>query len=69
MTAGWRRRQFRPLGTWPYEQDVARRYRSGEAVQFVRLPGVGHDARNESGVVTLGWIQDRFAGRAFGSGC
>jgi acetyl esterase/lipase len=51
------------------EQDVARRCRAGEAVQLMRLPGVGHDARNESGVVTLGWIEDRFAGRGFGSSC
>ncbi len=45
------------------EADVARRCAAGENVQFVRLPGVGHDARNESGVLTLGWIQDRFTGR------
>jgi len=45
------------------EVDVARRCAAGENVQFVRLPGVGHDARNESGVLTVGWIEDRFAER------
>lgn len=51
------------------EADVARRCTEGENVQFVRLPGVGHDARNESGVLTVGWIEDRFAGRSVGSTC
>jgi alpha-beta hydrolase superfamily lysophospholipase len=51
------------------EADVARRCAAGENVQFVRLPGVGHDARNESGIVTVGWIEDRFAGRPTGSTC
>jgi pimeloyl-ACP methyl ester carboxylesterase len=51
------------------EADVERRCAAGEKVQFVRLPGVGHDARNESGVLTVGWIEDRFAGRNIGSTC
>jgi pimeloyl-ACP methyl ester carboxylesterase len=50
-------------------QDVARRCAEGENVQFVRLPGVGHDAREESAVIVIGWIQDRFAGRPTGSNC
>lgn len=51
------------------EADVARRCAEGENVQFVRLPGVGHDARNESGILTVGWLEDRFAGRNTGSTC
>ncbi|MBW4622631.1 MAG: lipase family protein [Cyanosarcina radialis HA8281-LM2] len=51
------------------EADVARRCAAGENVQFVRLPGVGHDARNESGIFTVGWIEDRFAGRPTRSTC
>lgn len=44
------------------EKDVERRCNEGENVQFIRLPGIGHDARNESGILTVGWIEDRFAG-------
>lgn len=51
------------------EADVERRCAEGENVQFVRLPGVGHDARNESGVLTVGWIEDRFAERNAPSIC
>ena len=51
------------------EADVTRRCGEGEKVQFVPLPGVGHDARNESGVLTVGWIEDRFAGRNVPSTC
>ena len=51
------------------EAEVACRCAAGENVQLVRLPGVGHDARNESGVLTVGWIEDRFAGRHSGSTC
>ncbi|MGG6293079.1 alpha/beta fold hydrolase [Leptolyngbya sp. AN02str] len=51
------------------EAEVARRCAAGEDVELVRLPGVGHDARNESGIVTVGWIQDRFAQRPTGSNC
>lgn len=51
------------------EAEAARRCAAGEDVQLTRLPGVGHDARNESGVLTVGWIEDRFAGRPMGSTC
>lgn len=51
------------------EADVERRCTQGENVQFTRLPGVGHDARNESGIITVGWIEDRFARRPPGSTC
>lgn len=50
-------------------QEVERRCAAGEDVQFVRLPGVSHDAREESAVLVIGWIQDRFAGRPTGSNC
>lgn len=51
------------------EAEAARRCAAGENVTFIRLPGVGHDAREESAVVTLGWIEDRLAGRPTGSTC
>jgi alpha-beta hydrolase superfamily lysophospholipase len=51
------------------EAEAARRCAAGENVTLVRLPGVGHDAREESAVVTLGWIEDRFAGRPTGPTC
>jgi alpha-beta hydrolase superfamily lysophospholipase len=51
------------------EADAKRRCTQGENVQFMRLPGVGHDARNESGILTVGWIQDRFTGRSQSSTC
>ena len=51
------------------EAEAARRCAAGENVEFMRLPGVGHDARDESGIVTVGWIEDRFAGRHTGSTC
>lgn len=51
------------------ETDVARRCAEGEQVQFMRLAGVGHDARNESGPLTVGWLIDRFAGRPMGTTC
>lgn len=51
------------------EAEAARRCAKGEDVTLVRLPGVGHDARNESGIITVGWIEDRFAGRPTGSTC
>lgn len=49
--------------------EAARRCAEGENVQFVRYPGVGHDASAESAVMTVGWIEDRFAGRPNGSTC
>lgn len=51
------------------EAEVVRRCTEGENVTFVRLPGVGHDARNESGIITVGWIEDRFADRNSGATC
>lgn len=48
---------------------VEQRCAVGEDVQFVRLPGVGHDAREESAVLVLGWVEDRFAARPTGSTC
>ena len=51
------------------EAEAERRCAAGETVQFMRLPGVTHDARNESGVLTVGWIQDRFAGRPAPTSC
>jgi alpha-beta hydrolase superfamily lysophospholipase len=51
------------------QAEVKQRCAEGETVQFMRLPGVAHDARNESGILTVGWIQDRFAGRSPGSTC
>lgn len=50
-------------------QDVARRCAEGEEIQLVRLPGVAHDAREESAVLVLGWVQDRYAGRPTGWTC
>jgi predicted esterase len=51
------------------EKEVKQRCALGENVQLARLPGVGHDARNESGVLTVGWIEDRFAERPPGNTC
>lgn len=51
------------------EGEAARRCEAGEDVTFIRLPGVGHDAREESAILTVGWIEDRFAGRPTGSTC
>ncbi|MCA9904412.1 MAG: alpha/beta fold hydrolase [Anaerolineae bacterium] len=51
------------------EAEAARRCAAGEDVQFVRYPGVPHDASAESGLMTVGWIEDRFAGRPTGSTC
>lgn len=49
--------------------EAARRCAEGENVQFVRYPGVEHDASAESAIMTVGWIEDRFAGRPNGSTC
>lgn len=35
----------------------------------IAVSGVGHDAREESAVLVIGWLQDRFAGRPTGSNC
>jgi acetyl esterase/lipase len=51
------------------EAEVDRRCRAGEDVTLVTLPGVGHDARNESGPGTIEWLGDRFAGRPTRSTC
>lgn len=49
--------------------EAARRCAEGENVQLVRYPGVQHDASAESAIMTVGWIEDRFAGRPNGSTC
>jgi acetyl esterase/lipase len=51
------------------DAEAARRCAAGEDVTLLHLPGVSHDARNESGVVSVGWIADRFAGLPTGSTC
>ncbi len=51
------------------EAEAARRCGQGESVTLVRLPGVGHDAAEESSLLTVGWIGDRFAGRPAGPTC
>jgi alpha-beta hydrolase superfamily lysophospholipase len=48
---------------------LAERCAAGENVQLVRIPGVNHDAANESALVTIGWFGDRFAGRPAPNGC
>lgn len=49
--------------------DAARRCEEGEDVQLVRYPGVQHDAADQSGIMTVGWIADRFEGRPASSNC
>jgi len=49
--------------------EAARRCEAGENVQFARYPGVQHDASAESAIMTVGWIEDRFAGRPNGPTC
>lgn len=44
------------------ETEAKRRCEAGEDVTFIRLAGVGHDARDESSALTIAWLQDRFAG-------
>jgi len=41
--------------------ETRRRCAAGESVQFVTLPGVKHDARNESGPIVVPWLKERFA--------
>jgi pimeloyl-ACP methyl ester carboxylesterase len=56
----------------PYElsiDEAARRCSEGQDVTFVRFPGVSHPGSDETGVMTVGWIEDRFAGRPTGSTC
>jgi hypothetical protein len=38
-------------------------------VQFARFPGSVHDAREDTALMILGWVGDRFAGRPTGSNC
>lgn len=45
------------------EQEVSRRCRRGETIQIIRLPGVGHDARDESAGYLMTWVQERFEGQ------
>jgi acetyl esterase/lipase len=49
--------------------EAARRCSEGENVQFARYPGSVHDAREDTAVMILGWVLDRFAGRPTGSNC
>ena len=49
--------------------EAARRCAEGEDVQLVRYPGVDHDASHEAGIMTVGWLQDRFAGRPTSPNC
>jgi alpha-beta hydrolase superfamily lysophospholipase len=51
------------------EAETARRCEQGESVTLVSLPGVGHDSAEESGLLVVGWIEDRFAGRPVGTTC
>jgi alpha-beta hydrolase superfamily lysophospholipase len=52
------------------ETEVALRCGLGEAVQFLRIPEGSHqDALDATATVTVGWIEDRFAGRPAPSSC
>jgi acetyl esterase/lipase len=51
------------------EAEAARRCAAGEDVQFARFPGSVHDAREDTALMILGWVGDRFAGRPTGSNC
>lgn len=51
------------------ENEVARRCAAGEDVTFMRFPGVSHPGTDETAVTTIGWIEDRFAGRPTGPTC
>ncbi|MET0772267.1 MAG: alpha/beta fold hydrolase [Candidatus Limnocylindrales bacterium] len=52
------------------EAEVARRCGQGEAVQFLRIPEATHQgALDSTDTVTVGWIEDRFAGRPAPSSC
>lgn len=49
--------------------EAARRCAEGEDVTLMRFPGVQHPGSDETGVATIGWIEDRFAGRPTGPTC
>jgi acetyl esterase/lipase len=49
--------------------EAARRCSQGEDVQFARYPGSVHDAREDTAIMILGWVMDRFAGRPTSSNC
>lgn len=51
------------------ENEAARRCAEGEDVTFMRFPGVSHPGTDETAVTTIGWIEDRFAGRPTGPTC
>jgi len=56
----------------PFEgsvKEAERRCAAQEDVTFVRYPGVGHPATKESAIMTIGWFEDRLAGRQTGSTC
>lgn len=48
-----------------YEQRCA----AGEDVQLARFPDIEHDAAVESALYTIGWFNDRLAGRPSSSNC
>ncbi|MCA9885402.1 MAG: alpha/beta hydrolase [Anaerolineae bacterium] len=48
-----------------YEQRCA----DGEDVQLVRMPDIEHDAADQSALYTIGWFNDRLAGRPSSSNC
>ena len=50
-------------------KEAERRCAAQEDVTFVRYPGVGHSAIKESAIMTIGWFEDRLAGRPTGSTC
>ncbi len=51
------------------QAEANRRCALGEQVTFIRLPNIPHDARQESAILTIGWIQDRFDGVPAGDTC
>jgi len=51
------------------DAEFARRCAAGEDVQFVRYPGVDHDAADASALMIIGWLSDRLEGRTNGSNC
>jgi acetyl esterase/lipase len=50
-------------------KEAERRCSEGENVQLARYPGSVHDAREDTAVMILGWVMDRFAGRPTSSNC
>jgi alpha-beta hydrolase superfamily lysophospholipase len=48
---------------------AAMRCERGEDVQLVRYPATEHDSSAHAGLMVIGWIQDRFAGRPTSPNC